>query len=572
MAFFLREGGRSPREVEETMSTSLHLEANASPEALFASVDMGTNSFKMIIVRADHSGRFFVIDKLKDSVVLSRESSCSISAQSQLRALQSLRKFKRLILSHNVPPRQTRCVATAAVREAENRREFVESVFEDVGFHVDVLSGEDEARLIYLGVLQFLPIYENRVLTVDIGGGSTEFVIGQYGKVKFAVSLLLGHVILTQKFVKNGDEMLRMREHIRMVLEESGLVEKVRELGGFDVAVGSSGTIRAIEKAVFHGFAREIASDNEVPVGECKRDWRFNRGELRSVAERLCGGGGGGGGGEGEIIRRNGFFKRRSEFIVAGAVLLEEIFEVLDIEEMVVSGYALGEGVIAETLANVFDGNELNANARWQSVVRLATRFNSKKRMKAAAQCARIAREIFEGIRKSNELANNQVKFRVSLDAKDLECLEAACLLHNIGAFTGQKGYHKQSYHIIMNGDHLNEYSGEELKIIALLARHHRKKFPKFDHPSMNDFPNEVKLKFRFLCVIIRMSFILQQSKCVNFQEMKFSQSCQGFKLVFKELEDQFLLPGSKQPVVEIIETELMQELEHFKKSCARIW
>lgn len=258
--------------------------------------------------------------------------------------------------------------------------------------------------------------------------------------------------------------LVEMREYIRCVIDESRLGDRLRECERFEVVVGSSGTIRAIENAVFSGYGSDLCwFDLEEGY---KRDWRFGRRELSGVVERLCSEGDEG------LIRREGFFGRRAEFIVAGAVLLEEIFEALGIEEMEVSEYALAEGVIADSLGKAFGGlYDLNANARWRSVLRLATRLNGKKRMNHAVHCANIAKvylldidltwvfiksvaffiifdrtmifqEVFVGLRKCND-------FNVVLDDKDLEYLEAACFLHNIGIITGKKGYHKQSYHII---------------------------------------------------------------------------------------------------------------------------
>ncbi|GFY89025.1 hypothetical protein Acr_06g0009650 [Actinidia rufa] len=351
-----------------------------------------------------------------------------------------------------------------------------------LGLEIEVISGEEEARLTYLGVLQFCPLFNQRVLTVDIGGGSTEFVIGKEGEVEFGASLKLGHVTLTEEFVKRN-EITTMREEIRSVIRRSGLIEKVRE-HGFEVAVGSSGTIRAIEKAVSRGYC-----EGDVGLFDgCRRDWRFSRGELAKLVGKLCGEEVG----REEKVRKERFFKRRSEFIVAGAVLLEEIFGMMGIEEMEVSGYSLGEGVVAELVDGVFGDFDLKANARWRSIERLADRFNNKTRMKSAASCAGIAKGMFEGLMKWNELGDSENKLSCSLDDKDLEYLEAACLLHNIGLFTVKKGYHKQSYHIIMDSDQLRGYNYEEVKIIALLARHHKKKFPKLDHHSLQGFTKEV--------------------------------------------------------------------------------
>ncbi|PON89519.1 Pyrophosphatase [Trema orientale] len=524
-----------------------------NPSPLFAAIDMGTNSFKLLVVRAHPNGKFFTIDHRTEPVVLGRDTTTTtttpfaISAHAELRALEALRKFKRVLASYGIGPARTRCVATSAVREAVNKGEFSDNVREKIGLVVDVLPGVEEARFVYLGMLQFFPLYDKLALCVDIGGGSTEFVVGKEGRVLFASSLNLGHVTLTQKCGDSEEEVSKMREYIRLVIRKSGLVEDIKR-GGFEVAVGSSGTIQAVEKAVFRGYSNgsNVVDDLAVVSGEGKRDWRLKRGELRSVVERLCGGGG-----EEESVVRDRFFKRRSEFIVAGAVLLEEIFEALGIEEMEVSGFALSEGVIAEVLTTVYGDGDMNANTGWRSVLQLAMRFNGKKRMIAAAQCASIAKEIFEELRKCDEITDNQVA--ASLDDEDLEYLEAACMLHNIGLFTGKKGFHKQSYHIIMNGDHIYGYSTEEIKLIALLARHHRKKLPKLNHGSFKELPKEVKKKFKFLCAILRISVAL----CVNIQETESSHSYEGFKLTLATL---LPLNESKNNT-----EDLRKELKHFK-------
>ncbi|XP_052194125.1 uncharacterized protein LOC127802390 isoform X2 [Diospyros lotus] len=499
---------------------------------LFAAVDVGTNSFKLLMVRVDPTtGRFLALDRLKESVVLGRDmlSSTAISCASQQRAVDALHRFQQVLRSHRVAPSQTRLVATSAVREAANQSQFLRSIHQSLGLEVDVLSGEEEARLTYIGVLQFHPVFNKTVLTIDIGGGSTEFVIGRKGQVIFGTSLKLGHVTLTEEFVKRH-EIERMREHIRSAIRKSGLIGKVGEIG-FDVAIGSSGTIRAIEKAVFHRYGRGLM-DNERFSDGFRPDWRFSRGELSDLVGELCCEEEG----TEEKVRRDEFFKRRSEFIVAGAVLLEEIFGTLGIEEMVVSAYSLGEGVVTEKLAAVFEDYDLSANAKWRSVVRLATRFNNKKMMKSAALCTEIGKEIFEGVRRWSELGAGQNKLGVSLNDKDLEYLEAACLLQSIGLLTGKKGYHKESYRMIMNGDHLHGYNSEEVKMIALLAKHHRKKFPKLDHHSLEGLTKEMKQKFRILCVIIRVSIVVHQY-LPNFQDFKFSHSREGFKLEASQLQ-----------------------------------
>eukprot|EP00268_Persea_americana_P048374 TRINITY_DN5104_c0_g2_i1.p1 TRINITY_DN5104_c0_g2~~TRINITY_DN5104_c0_g2_i1.p1 ORF type:complete len:232 (-),score=37.95 TRINITY_DN5104_c0_g2_i1:872-1516(-) len=203
---------------------------------------------------------------------------------------------------------------------------------------------------------------------------------------------------------------------------------------------------------------------------------------------------------------------------------------------MEVSEYALGEGIIAEMLARDCESFDVNANARWRSVVRVASRFNDEKRMKSNLQCAGIAKEIFEGLKRCEEFIDHQNKSMVSLDDKDLEYLEAAILLHPVGLVMGKKGYHKQSYHIIKNRDHLYGYNDEEVELIALLARYHRKKFPTCEHHSLHRFTKEMQQKFRVLCVIMRICLALHKSQWMTFQGLEISHSHEGFRLLISNM------------------------------------
>ncbi|KAK1440415.1 hypothetical protein QVD17_06242 [Tagetes erecta] len=358
---------------------------------LFAAIDLGTNSFKLRIIQANPTtGRFLTLHRLKQPVVLisgtTTTTATAISTSAQSRAIESLTKFQHIITSLNVPPSHLRLVATSAIRESSNQSQLLHLIHQTLGYQIDVVSGYEEARLTYIGVLQFHPVYNKTVLVIDIGGGSTEFVVGFRGEVKLGVSLKLGHVSLTQRFMRNSynkiEEIREMRDYVRTVVKDSGLVEKVKECE-IDVVVGSSGSIRMIEKAIFMGYCSGLV--NEIGLLEgCRRDWKFSKEELMSLVGKLCEE-------QSEGDERRGFFKTRSAFIVAAVVLLEEIFGLFGVEEMEVSGYALGEGVIAEQLAEAFDGFDLNANARWRSVLRVASRFNNKKSMTLAASCASIA-------------------------------------------------------------------------------------------------------------------------------------------------------------------------------------
>lgn len=367
------------------MSTNLLLPQSAASASsnmandLFAAADMGTNSFKLLIVRADPStGRFLPIHRLKEPVLLGLDTtttsaSAVITPPSIDRAVAALIKFQEILLFYRIPPSHCHFVATSAVREASNQSEFLSSLYQNLNLHVEVLSGQDEARLIYLGVLQFLPVIDDTALTVDIGGGSTEFIIGNKGNILYTISLKLGHVTLTQQFF----EITKMRQHIRSVLNNSGLVDRVK---GYKInkVIGSSGTIKAIEKAVYEGYAKQNVGETK---SNTNRQWTFNKEDVMELVKSL------------EMKgkkKREEFFEKRAEFIIAGTVLLEEIFAELGIVEMEVSEYALAEGVVAEMLGKVDE--RLKVDVRWVSVMRLATRLCSKKWVKSAALCAGIAK------------------------------------------------------------------------------------------------------------------------------------------------------------------------------------
>src|SRR4051794_18960605 len=175
---------------------------------------------------------------------------------------------------------QVRAVATSAVREAENAAEFLAACRRDAGVDVEVVSGVEEARLIHLGVLQALPVYDRQLLLVDIGGGSTEFLVGKGGEMLWARSLKLGAIRLTERFFPEGRVSAKRVARARQFLQ-SFLAPTTGEIQahGFDVAVGSSGTIENVAVV-----AAELA-DGAAPVSV--NGLELSRGGLDAAVERL---------------------------------------------------------------------------------------------------------------------------------------------------------------------------------------------------------------------------------------------------------------------------------------------
>ena len=164
-----------------------------------AAMDLGTNSFHLAVVQPDDQGRFEILSTEKEAVRLGSGGGDLnlILPDAMERGLTVLKRFTAISRSMNA---DIRAVATSAVREAKNSAEFLERVKKECGLDVEVIPGKEEARLIYLGILQCLPVYDKRVLTIDIGGGSTEYLVGKSGIPEFAVSLKLGAIRLKDRF------------------------------------------------------------------------------------------------------------------------------------------------------------------------------------------------------------------------------------------------------------------------------------------------------------------------------------------------------------------------------------
>jgi exopolyphosphatase/guanosine-5'-triphosphate,3'-diphosphate pyrophosphatase len=326
---------------------------------------------------------------------------------------------------------------------------------------VEVISGAEEARLIHLGVLQSVPVFDQQVLVVDIGGGSTEFIIGLGGDVFDARSLKVGAIRITERFFRKEPVKKKAiadaRTFIRSYL--SPVRRMVATQQGFEVAVGSSGTILNIA---------EMANARR---GEGPRRQRgnavFTAAELDEVVADLAS--------HPRAKDREsvpGLDPRRADIILGGALLLEQVFEMLGIEEMVVSDYALREGVLLDVLRRRKAGTLGHLrDLRFESVQHLAALTPDER-----PHCERIAAmalQLFEETKHLHGLAH---------ECK--EWLEAAALLCNVGLVISHDRHHLHSYYVIRNTELLTGFTDHEIEMIALVARYHRKSAPKARHPE----------------------------------------------------------------------------------------
>ncbi|HMQ68608.1 MAG TPA: Ppx/GppA phosphatase family protein [Ignavibacteria bacterium] len=456
---------------------------------ILAAIDIGTNSFHLVIAKIDSKNRFTVVTKTKEVVRLGNSSNDMkyISKESIERGVEALKRFKLICDSHNA---EIIAVATSATREALNKDEFLNRVFEETGIEINIVSGYEEARLIYLGVLQSLDIYKKKILLVDIGGGSTEFLIGKKGNVKIASSLKLGAVRLTRKFDLD-DKVEKTDLKSSKIYVKGAMNQIVRTLQDedYELVIGSSGTISNIGSIIMS--ENTPVSDQDVNMNGfvIKRKPLYVAIDKIYKADTTQ-----------ERLKIPGLDPKRADIITAGAVILEQIFTDLKIEKMTLSGYALREGIIMNYIqqnSGEFEFGHLT-DVRYSSVIHLGERTNYDK--EHSIQALKLANKIFDFVK---------VKFDLTDD--DREYLEAATLLHDIGYYISHSDHHKHSYYLIRNADMLG-FNDKEIEIIANIARYHRKSHPKTKHENYNKLDDQSKDLIKKLAGILRIADSLDRS------------------------------------------------------------
>ena len=458
----------------------------------FAAIDLGTNSFHLVIVQLDDAGRYEIVTREKESMRLGGGGGDLdiITPDAMERGISTLTHLADLARSMDA---EIRAVATSAVREARNRTDFLNRAEKECGVRVEVAPGQEEARLIYLGILQALPVYEDQILMIDIGGGSTEYLVGRGGDVLYGQSLKIGAIRLKDRFF--GKEPLKKsqvrecREYVRYAL--TGVREEVKNRG-FEIAVGSSGTAATLMEMIHHAEPARENDDLRAQVFKAKQLDRIVEEILDCPDAR-------------ERARLPGLDDRRADIIVAGAIILQESFRVLGISEMSYSPFALREGIIFDTLERRRLTPRLSPDIRRSSVVHLMETVyrGGMPGMESAVHIARLSRLLFDELRGLELLGE--------LEANDGFLLEAAGMLHNIGVLIAHSAHHKHGYYMIRHSEHLLGFTRLETETVALLARYHRKALPSKKHSEYMALPERRRKVINLLGPLLRLAVALDR-------------------------------------------------------------
>jgi len=405
--------------------------------SLLAAVDLGSNSFHMVVARYLH-GQLVIVDRLRESVRLAagvREGG-RIEKEAAARALACLERFGQRL--RHMRPGRVRAVGTSALRQTGRKNPFFAKAREALGHTIHVISGREEARLIYSGVAHTMASEPGRRLVVDIGGGSTEVIVGEGLSPVELESLRIGCVELSERFFPDGvispKRLARARVAARSELEP--IQNAFRQLG-WSNAAGSSGSIRAIGD-----LARELDPRSTVITADAL-ELMFER---VSAARHV------------NTMNFSTLPDDRRALLPAGVAILIEIFDVLGIESMQVAEGAMREGLLYDMVGRFTD-----EDARERTVRAVQQRYHVD-----LGQSGRVERTVMDF------LEQTQAAWKLDDPAAAL-ALRWAARLHEIGLDVSHSGYHRHGAYLLEHAD-MPGFTRDEQQLLALLVGGHRRK------------------------------------------------------------------------------------------------
>jgi exopolyphosphatase/guanosine-5'-triphosphate,3'-diphosphate pyrophosphatase len=379
----------------------------------------------------------------------------------------------------------SRAVATSAIRDTGNRQEFIDRVNAAIGGHVDVISGQEEARLIHLGVEARWPRLNERTLIIDVGGGSAELIVSQGGRILDAESRPLGAVRLKELFLTSdppsSEDLRRLDQYIDEKL--SPFVARHKDTR-FDRAVATSSTAAALVCAI-----------NRIPRSQRDLADRLRAGtpDIKRFHDALVR--------EGLDDRRKwvGIGPKRAEIIVGGTSVFLRALQAFGHRSLYYSAAGVRDGIIADLAARRV-GRELSSLSREQRVLVEAMTKRYGTSVKHARNVATLAHQLFEGTQSLHQLPAAAGKI-----------LEAAAYLHDIVHFVSGTSHHKHSAYLVANSD-LPEFQDDERMTIAALCRFHRKSTPQLRHSHFQALPPESRRVVGCLVPLLRIADSLDRS------------------------------------------------------------
>ncbi len=477
-------------------------------------IDIGTNSIRLLLVRINLNHSYTILTQQKEVVRLGEGEFVDQTLQPEAmeRAALVCRHF--VDLAHSRDASEIFAVATSATREASNKAEFVHLLQSEAGLQVKVIPGREEARLIYLGVTSGIDLEGKTAFFIDIGGGSTEVIVGDQNQPKYMDTHRLGAIRLATLFFlpdESGpvtpDRYALMKNYVRNAIQHT-----IREINPdeIEITIGSSGSIiNLAEVASYYSTGKKLEKDGTV-----------TRKQISETLEMLC---------SLPLDERRkvtGINPERADIIIPGGAILETFMEMLDLRDLRTNELGLQHGMLIDYLErNGLTNRADPLSMRARSVLHLGRSLNFDE--EHGHTVAKLALELFDSIEEAELL---------DLDRCYRELLEYAALLHDIGSFISYDNHHVHSCYLIRNAN-LVGFNEDEINVIAYTTLLHRKGFSGRKYPEYTALNKETKRIVKSLSAILRLAESLDRSHAGNITQVKIVPD--GKKAVYLEITAQ---------------------------------
>lgn len=438
----------------------------------YAAIDLGSNSFHMIIAR-EQDGHLQILDKLRETVRLASglNEAGDITGDTEQLALDTLAQMGQRLREFS--SNQVRCVGTNTLRRVSRQSGFLKKAQAALGHRIEIIAGHEEARLIYLGTTHSTTPVDANQLVMDIGGGSTELIIGKDGVPHTLESINIGCVTYTQRYFADGQITPTRYAQARM---QAGLqlrpVAKAYRDRGWLNALGCSGTIKAVELiAQSNGWCESGISLSSI---EHLRDALFDAGSI-------------------DNIQISALKDNRQPVIAGGLAVLEAIFHALHLEHIDVSPSSLREGLLYDLV-----GRSRREDIREQTVQAMQRKHHTQEMQQHAQRLTNTVSQLFE-----------HVAADWQLDEPQRQSLCWAAQLCESGLSLSHSKYHRHSEYLLQNSD-MPGFSWNEQSLLAFLARSHRSRFKL---SALENLPSDMHDSAKYLAALLRLAVLFNRSR-----------------------------------------------------------
>ena len=441
-------------------------------ESSYAAVDLGSNSFHLVISRYEHD-EFSVVERQKEVVRLAAglDENNYLSDEASDRALRCLKEFGQLL--RNLPKSNVRVVGTNALRRLRDSKIFLEKAENALGHNIEIIAGREEARLIYLGVSKWSALAQNSRLVIDIGGGSTEIIAGKADVAHCRESLEVGCVVLNKQFFSDGQ--LSKDQFDKAILAAKLAIQPVVSmfrLQGWSEVIGCSGTMKSISSAIVeNGFSNQ----------------GINLAGLHGLLKKAIEAG------EVDKLKIAGLSNDRSPVFAGGLSIVLALFELFDIQQMSVSDIALREGVLYDLVGRSSDVDETR-----DITVHAMTQRWAVDTQHGEAVCA-TALDIYNQIAITWDISDPLYK----------DALRWSAQLHEVGLSVSHDGFHKHGGYLVGNAD-MAGFAKRDQEFLAALIIGHRRKFPL---SLFEGLASNLVTPAKRVAVILRLAVLLHRGR-----------------------------------------------------------